>query len=466
MAAGIGRLLRVIAVLAAVAGLLAGWRWLAAWAAIATGYAAKQLCSGVWVSGLPPAFVIERDIEPRMAILGPALPLLETRLDPAAVGAASSLLGVTSQARFMPPYGCVLNPRSVPATESAPGGQRRAGAGLDAQPTVEPVRPPAWLEPLLDDAFAEPRAVDGRRNTLAVVVRQRGQIIAERYRAPVTATTPLQGWSMNKSLLATWVGIQVARGALSLEQSVLASIDPADRSGDPVGNIDPRLTLGHLLHMESGFDFEETYNPGDDATAMLYGDDPMWQAAPRRGHRFPPGTHFSYSSGDTNLAAYLWQRSLAGASYTDWLREEFIRPLGLGVAVSEPDVSGVQVGSSYTYMSARDWSRVGQLWLDAWHGRSPLLERSWQRAAVTPRPSTAEGIYGRGFWLNTRGVSFPGLPEAAFFASGNSGQYVLVLPEEELVIVRLGLSTTPEREHGVEALARGILERQDRLAPD
>ena len=170
------------------------------------------------------------------------------------------------------------------------------------------------------------------------------------------------------------------------------------------------LRLDHLLHMESGLEFEETYWPGDDVTRMLYSGVPMWQVPAGQQQAYPPGTHFSYSSGDTNLAAYLWQTSLGDLDYATWLQRNFYRPLGIRRAVSEPDAAGVQVGSSYTYMTAREWARVGQLWLDAWHGRSELLSQAWQRAATEPRASAAQGEYGRGFWLNRRGEDFPGLP--------------------------------------------------------
>ena len=194
--------------------------------------------------------------------------------------------------------------------------------------------------------------------------------------------------------------------------------------------------------MESGFNFEENYTPGYDATRMLYLSAAMWPVAPSKGHSYPPGSHFSYSSGDTNLAAYLWQKSLDGEPYHQWLSREFSGPLGLNAMVAESDASGVQVGSSYTYMTGRDWLRVGQFWLDAWHGRTPLLPEGWQQESTRPRVSDERGRYGRGFWLNTGGVAFPGVSDELFYASGNAGQAVVVFPRQELVVVRLGLTDT------------------------
>ena len=422
----------------------AGWQGIDA-AEVATGYSAKQLCSGVFVAGLPARFVIERDILPRMALLGPARGLLDLTVDAQKGEARASLLGVRARAGVQDPAtGCSLH---------------RDGQGAPpARPA--PVRPwpeaeaPAALEAAVDAAFAEPEG--GGRNTLAVAVARGGRLLAERYLAPVEAGTRLQGWSMNKSLLATWIALRSAEGdGLSLADPVRRGLLALGAPPATTRDVAPGLTLGHLLQMESGLAFEERYAPGSDATRMLYRSDAMWRVAPATGQAHPPGAQFSYSSGDSNLAAYLWQQSL-GTGYADWVREHFSEPLGIRSLVPEADAGGTQVGSSYSYMTARDWLRVGQLWLDAWHGRSPLLSRAWLREAVTPRPSDPLGRYGRSFWLNTGGVAFPGQPETLFYAGGNAGQYVLVVPEEELVIVRLGLTDEPRVQPGMAELLAGV----------
>jgi CubicO group peptidase (beta-lactamase class C family) len=154
------------------------------------------------------------------------------------------------------------------------------------------------------------------------------------------------------------------------------------------------------------------------------------------------------------LASHVWQQSLE-QPYAEWLETRFRAPLGLQTLVAESDISGVQVGSSYAYLPARDWAKVGGLWLDAWHGRSGLLPQGWMTSSVQPRASDRRGRYGRGFWLNTAGVNFPALPESLFYASGNAGQYLVVVPEWELVVVRLGL-TSPKARSGVQQLLRDL----------
>lgn len=278
------------------------------------------------------------------------------------------------------------------------------------------------------------------RNTLAVVVMHQGKLVAERYQAPVTDMTPMQGWSMNKSLMATFIGRQIDSGRMSLDDSVSEALRQTGFSDKNLDRIDHQLSLRHLLSMSSGLDFSERYFPGDDVTAMLYRHAAMGYSAPLKGHLYQPGEQFSYSSGDINTASLMWHQSLQGQRYTDWLSDTFVAPLGFQEIVLEPDASGVQVGSSYAYLTARDWALMGQLWLDAWHGRSGLISQTWQKLAVTPGTANQGEIYGLGFWLNTQQRRFPDAPESTFHAGGNSGQFVVVIPERELVIVRLGLT--------------------------
>jgi CubicO group peptidase (beta-lactamase class C family) len=417
---------------------------------VGIGYSAKQLCSGVFVAGLPADFVRERDIQPRMAILGPARQWLQTRVAVDDGYAEAEFLGARVRAVHRVGTGCTLHATGAGAGPLPPA--------VVSEPA--PATPPE-LRSIVDAAFAEPPG--GGRNTLALLLSVDGELLVERYLQPVTAANRLQGWSMNKSLVATWIELARQRRLIDPQATVrelLAGLDLA-------GEVDRRMTLAHLTQMESGLKFLEMYGPGSDVTRMLYRTDAMWRVPASRSQAHAPGSHFAYSSGDTVLAAFLWQRAL-GEPYDDWLQREFRAPLGVHSLVAEADASGAQVGSSYAYMSARDWWRVGQLWLDAWHGRSALLPQAWIRESTAPRDSDPHGRYGRGFWLNTGGMAFEGAPESLFYAGGNAGQYVVVIPEWELVLVRLGLSG-PFANTGVGdflgALPAALAERRSRVAP-
>ena len=368
-------------------------------ASIGVGYSAKQLCSGVFVSQLPAEFILEKDILPRMATVAGM-----DRFVDAHVGereATVNILTASATARYKERYGCTLHGDAQALTESEGGGDR-------IQPAVRYRSDNPLIEQAVDALFTE--SDEGGRNTLAVLVMHKGEIVTERYVAPVDSRTRLQGWSMNKSLMASFVGVQVGRGLMDLSWPVKARTQALGATADVTQNVSADLTLKHLMTMASGLDFDERYLPGDDVTQMLYGGVPMWQVPLAQGQRVDPGEEFVYSSGDTNVVSYLWQS----------------------------DISGVQVGLSFAYLTARDWARFGQWWLDAWHGRDALLSQEWQRLAVTP--SETADFYGLSFWLNTRLSDYPDLPANTFHAGGNSGQFVVVVPEAELVMVRLGLT--------------------------
>ena len=410
---------------------------------IATGYTAKQLCSTHFVAELPDDFIWDKDVYPRMEVMGPLRSFLSYEVDEAAQTVSASLLGNVSTARYLGATGCTLNATA-------------ANAFVEPRPNAQPVPDvsvPAELESLYQAAFAEPEG--GGRNTLALLVMHKGQLIAERYAGPVTNATPMQAWSMNKSLMATWVGMQSKAGMIDTSLRVkprLMELNP-ESEGD-FAELSPELTLLHFMAMSTGLDFEEKYTPGDDVTRMLYLADVAWEVPASTPHKETPGNQFRYSSGDTNVVSYLWQSTL-DVPYWEWIDDHFSQPLALDDLTAEADVSGVQVGSSYLYMTPRDWLKVGEFWRSSLADNADLLPDDWMSFVTTPQASSKRKEYGLGFWLNNGGVAFPDAPHSLFYAGGNSGQFVVVLPEQELVVVRLGLSRVNE---GMNAFLSGVVD--------
>ena len=185
------------------------------------------------------------------------------------------------------------------------------------------------------------------------------------------------------------------------------------------------------------------------ASSDFYSDEGAAPKGPAQAWTGDGGAAFNYlqseASSPIEEAEQDRQSTLDGEPYPDWLHREVYTPLGLSAPILEPDVSGIQVGSSFAFLTARDWARVGQWWLDALHGRDTRLPQVWQRLAVTPGEGTGGANYGLGFWLNTGQRIFPQLPANTFHAGGNSGQFVVVIPERELVVVRLGLTLDESR---------------------
>jgi CubicO group peptidase (beta-lactamase class C family) len=170
-----------------------------------------------------------------------------------------------------------------------------------------------------------------------------------------------------------------------------------------------------------------------------------------------PGTHWHYSGGTSNiLAKILRQRFVDEREYLRFPRERLFEPLGMRSAVLEPDETGNFVGSSFMYASARDWARLGLLFLrdGAWGGRQ-LLPEGWVAYSLTPTQAAPEAQYGAHVWLklpDSPQLGEPPLPEDAYYMLGYDEQVVTVVPSRDLVIVRLGLT----RETGAWDTARDL----------
>jgi CubicO group peptidase (beta-lactamase class C family) len=317
----------------------------------------------------------------------------------------------------------------------------------------------AKLQAALDEAFSEPTS-GGRRETRAVVVVHRGRIIAERYGEGFDAQTRLPGWSMTKSVTNALVGIRILQGKLELHAAA-----PVPEWSDPD---DPRaaITLDQLLRMSSGLAFSEVYEDyNSDVVTMLFkrGDAGAYAAAKPLAHT--PDTQWYYSSGTTNLVSRILRGTFEGdqAAYFAFPRRALFERIGMRSAVIEPDASGSFVGSSFMFATARDWARFGLLFL--WDGvweKERLLPEGWVRYSTTPTPLAPQGRYGAHWWLNAGDPEnasdrpWPDLPPDAFAASGFEGQYVLVVPSRQLVLVRLGLSR-PESAFSLNDFAAAVL---------
>ncbi len=434
---------------------------------VGTGYAAQVICSLALESHLDPAWLERRYVRGEVAPLGRGL---SVRVDHGADAVDATGFGlVRARAIHREGLGCTL---VADASEPALRGERGPAR---PRPVLDPALP--WPEGraaapppspslgrALDQAFREPHGEDAamRRQTLAVVVAHRGRLVAERYAPGIDPTTPLMSWSMAKSVLATLVGIAAREGRLDLEAA--APVPEWSNAADPRH----RITPDQLLRMSSGLAFDETYGALNDVSVMLFtrGDTGAFAAAMPLAH--PPDTVWSYSSGTSNLLARLLRDALGGtlAQRVGWARERLFDPAAMTTAVFEPDASGSFIGSSFVLASARDWARFGELHRrdGMWQGRR-ILPPGWVERVTTPTPAAPEGCYGAHWWLNAGAPEapaarmWPTLPRDTYAARGHSGQYVVVVPSAELVVVRLGLATLDDDAlHGIEPLVRAALE--------
>jgi CubicO group peptidase (beta-lactamase class C family) len=423
-----------------------------------TGYAAKVLCSGVFVAGRSPESLLAEDLG--------WFSFLHSRVDRGERTASSDWHGLgRSTAVYRPGLGCALavdsSAEDLRAQGFDPGpAPDRSGVPWPAGDRVEPPAADgarrAALDTALASAFAETDPAVHRR-TRAVIVLHSGRLVAERYAPGFDAATPLLGWSMTKSVIATLIGIQVLRGRL----------DPAAPAPVASWRGDERaaITLEHLLRMTSGLAFSERNGSLGDSVAMLFRSRSAFGYAAHSPLAHAPGTFWSYSSGTSNLLSGILRTSLpgGGAAHHRFPREALFDRIGMRSAVLETDAAGDFVGSSFCYATARDWARFGLLHAQdgVWDGER-LLPAGWVAFVSRPTPQSPRGSYGAHWWLNAGDPGapetrpFPSLPADLFFASGYEGQFVVVIPSHDLVVVRLGQSE-PERTFDLEEFLAAVI---------
>ncbi|MGY6216933.1 serine hydrolase domain-containing protein [Methylolobus aquaticus] len=431
-----GRLLRILVLLAA---------GLAAWYAFSVSrlllaYQAKILCSGVFVSHRAPADVIATDLtlDHHRWLAG-----FPVGVDPvrgrAHAGWRWPLLRV---AVHRPGSGCTLVDAAAEPRPQAPANPSRGSlppSAPDDGALSEDSRGTLSAS-LLASAFAEPPDGPSMR-TRAIVIIHRGRIVAERYAAGFGPDTPLAGWSMAKTALNALLGVLVRQHVLSVDDR--APVPEWSRPGDPRGNI----TIAQLLRMTSGLRFRETYSsPLEDVMQMLFGRADGAAFAASQPLEATPGSRWQYASGTTNILSRILRARLGDAAYRDAPRRLLFDAVGMRTATLEPDAAGSFVASSFMYASARDWARLGMLFLNdgVWQGRR-LLPEGWVAYSRTPTPQSPDGEFGAHLWLRVpRYYQDPegpaALPDVTFHAIGHEGQFVSVVPSHELVVVRLGLT--------------------------
>jgi CubicO group peptidase (beta-lactamase class C family) len=286
-------------------------------------------------------------------------------------------------------------------------------------------------------AFAQPPELG---ETLAIVVVRGGEVVAEQYGPETGPDTTLISWSMAKSITHALVGLLVRDGKLDV-----AAPAPVPRWQ---GVDDPRaaITLDHLLHMRSGLGFVEDYVDDEvsDVIEMLFGSgaDDVAAYAETCSLAHEPGAVWNYSSGTTNIISALAGRAIGGGEtgMRSYLERELFAPIGMTSAIPRFDAAGTFIGSSYVYATAGDFARFGELYLHdgVWNG-TRLLPEGWvddaRTATFPPAPPDWPHGYGAHWWLWDDDLG-------TFGAHGYEGQYTLVVPSLDLVVVRLGKSPT------------------------
>ncbi|MBV1900536.1 MAG: serine hydrolase, partial [Kordiimonadaceae bacterium] len=317
--------------------------------AMLTGMGAMVTCTQHYVSGLSTAQA-ESDLQSYAA----EFESIDLKYDDTARRVEASLFSVkTTSAQYRAGLGCALEVGDTSALRAAvmpvpPVGKDafwpQGGRVPEANPSMQ-----ALLNKILKSDNS------AGLQTRALLVVKNGVVMAEAYSEGLAPPSKLLGWSMSKSFNALLVGNLEMRGLLDPAHKPLFTEWAEDARAE--------ISLDDMLHMASGLDLPEIYQPGTAVTAMLFtahdsaeiGLDAQLVAA--------PGTRYQYSSGTANLLSQIIEDKVGGSFQhsLDNLHTEFVQPMGMQNFTYATDPSGLFLGSSFVTASARDWARIGQL---------------------------------------------------------------------------------------------------------
>jgi CubicO group peptidase (beta-lactamase class C family) len=412
-----------------------------------SGYA-KTMCSAVFITGLDPDVAAESVgyfTGPYAERQKVGKPVVDREKQEIRITLPNR---VVVAARRFGSQGCIALPRGredvffkpVPVTPNLPNAQEAAwpmGDRLSDEPLPTGIDR-AKLTAAIDAAFEPADSL-----TSAFVVTYKGRLIGERYMRGISMTTPLESWSMGKSVTATMMGVLIQQGAYALDQ---AAPVPEWQSGN-----DPRrqIRIQDLLRMSSGIRINAPDDPGFDPAGTypdhlyLYtGRVDSFKYAATRPPQWPPNAVGRYRNTDPVLVNYLVRLAVEkrGEEYLSFPQRNLFDKIGIRTMVMETDPYGNFLTQGYELMSGRDWARLGNLYLQdgVWNG-TRLLPDGYATFVSTVAPAWAADnrpVYGGFFWINGDNA-FP-VPKEAYYMAGAGGQTVLIIPSHDLVVVRIG----------------------------
>ena len=409
---------------------------------------AKILCSAVFITGLDVDFAAEA-IGYFSAPYEPRKELTDRKVDHENKAVQVTLPnGVVRTAKYYGDQGCVALPKGEDSVYFTP---------VEIEPNLpDPAVTPWPMGDLLPDDPLPPEldgskvqaAVDAAFEpaeslTAAFVVTWKGRLIGERYREGITMHTPLESWSMGKSLTATLMGILIHQGEYELYQP--APVPEWQEEGDPRAEI----RIADIMRMSSGLRFRNMGDPEWDP-ALGYPDHlyvytgtvNSFDYAATSPQQWPPNTIGRYRNSDPVLTNYLVRLAVErrGDDYLSFPQRELFDKIGIRNLVAETDPYGDFLLQGYEFGTGRDWARLGNLYLQdgVWDGER-ILPEGFVEFVSTVAPAweaDARPIYGAFFWINGTGT-YP-IPKESYYMAGAGNQKTIIIPSKDLVVVRLG----------------------------
>jgi CubicO group peptidase (beta-lactamase class C family) len=418
---------------------------------IITGYAAKNLASAVYISGREPAKVESLDLNFSF------IKFTRNKVNIEEKSVTSSFLWGKSKAIYRDGFGVTLL-RDI--TESTLR-KNKYPSGINPSYSQDTLKWPLGnIFP--DTATGIDQNALGKiskklisdngynGNAFAFIVLHKGIPVAESYKPDFNKDTRLLSWSIAKSFTSALVGILVKKNGLDINKP----------TGLPEWKDDERnkITLNDLLQMQSGLKWNEDYGNRSDVTVMLHCESDMSRYGYSKPFEVAAGAKWYYSSGTANIVSGLIRKQFdSDSAYYSFVNTQLYNKIGIPDAIMESDPEGNLVGSSYLYATARDYARFGLLYLDdGIFNNERILPEGWVKYSTTAA-SNSNGEYGAFFWLN-KSKKYPSAPEDMYSCEGHDGQFIYILPSQELVVVVLGYSPSSKGGIDCDRLLKDILD--------
>ena len=412
---------------------------------------AKILCSGVFITGLDAADAAA-NVGGFISPFDERSHVVDTVVDYRQERVALTLPdGVTRTAKRYENQGCVAHGIGEDSVYFAPTTVERnlPPAATTPWPMGDVLSDAPWpseidmekVEEALDIGFGPAEA-----RTLGLVITYKGRILGERYGEGIDIHTPLESWSMTKSLTGTLMGVLIQQGTYELWQP--APVPEWQEPGDPRQEI----RIGDIMRMSSGIKINAPSDPDYDRD--IYADhyylytatSNSYEWAATRPQEWPPNTIGRYRNSDPVLTSYLIRLGVEGRGqdYHSFPQHDLFDKIGIRDGLIETDPQGNFLGQGLAFMPARDWARLGNLYLQdgVWDGERILPEGYVEYASTLAPTWVSDGRLQYGgafFWVNGQGSQ--GLPESAYSMRGAGGQSTTIIPTHDLVVVRLGKYT-------------------------
>ena len=397
-------------------------------APIGTGLVAKDLCTGIFIQGRTETDIRKDELGPK---LDPRLRFVHAEIDDEKKEVRTSMFGFFESfagLRADGDGGCSVLYEGEGVDKSFdPSPDARSWPEGDAvHPDAKTIVPDYnALEKAVAAEFL-PTEEGYNRGTRSLLVVHKGKLVYERHSEGWNSTIPQMSRSMAKTVSSALTGILVGESKLSLDTESLHSEWTDERA---------QIKLRNILQMESGLEYNETYNQFGDPAKATFVHKSAADLAASKPLLHEPGTKIHYSSGDADLLMAI-ARSYSGRNDEDWARfprEKLFNPIGMNRTVFERDASGNYVGSVFMYAAAVDWARLGLLFAKKgnWNGKQ-ILPEGWVDYMATPTSNSC--MYGAMMYI--RGSDSKRNPGMVLEMLGSWGQSVVTVPESQTVIVR------------------------------